>query len=316
MQAAVVSAPGHPPQVAEFPDPVAGPDEHLVRVRAAGLHPVVKALASGSHYAGGGGLPHVPGIDGVGTLEDGNRVYFIMPRPPYGALAPLAPVPRAKCAPIPDGLDDLVAAAIVNPGLSAWLALVVRAQLVARETVLVLGATGVSGKLAVQVARSLGAGRILAAGRNPETLRALPSLGADVACSLEDLPKALAGEAVDVIVDYLWGAPTESVIAAITRKGVNLAAGRVRLVQVGTSAGPTITLRADVLRSSGLEILGSGAGSVSFARIREELPHILERAAKGELRVDIEAVPLSDIESVWQRSPSGKRLVVVPPQGS
>jgi NADPH2:quinone reductase len=314
MYAAVVTSPEQPPRLAVFPDPFAGPDEHLVLVRAAGLHPVVKALASGSHYASGGGGPHVPGIDGVGTLEDGNRVYFFRPRPPYGALAPRAPIPRATCCPVPDGLDDLVAAAIVNPGLSAWLALVVRAQLVAKETVLVLGATGVSGKLAVQVARCLGAGRILAAGRNPETLRALPGLGADVACSLEDLPKALAGQAVDVIVDYLWGSPTESVIAAITRKWFNQATGRVRLVQVGTSAGPTITLQGDVLRSSRLEILGSGVGTVSMARMLEEVPHVLERAARGELRIDIESVPLSDIESAWQGSPSGKRVVVIPPE--
>src|SRR5262249_55667541 len=122
-----------------------------------------------------------------------------------------------------------------------------------------------------------------------------------------------AGDAgIHVILDYLWGRPAEAAIAAVTRRGLTHTAPRVRLVQVGESAGATLALPASVLRSSGLEICGSGAGTVPLPRILDVLPAFLDAAASGALRVDVEEIPLADVESAWRRAPDGRRIVLVP----
>ncbi len=246
MKAAVIHTFGAAPHFEEFPDPTPGAGEALVQVLAAGLHPIVRVLADGSHYGSTHTLPMIPGIDGVGRLDDGTRVYFGMTRPPYGTMAERAVVPRQMCLPLPESLDDATAAALFNPGMSAWLALTWRAQLAAGETVLILGATGASGQLAVQMAKLFGAGKVIAAGRNPQILSRLAALGADTTISLDqpdqDLTEAIVQAAGDtgihVIIDYLWGRPTEAAIAAVTREGLTHAAPRVRLVEVGQMAGP------------------------------------------------------------------------------
>jgi NADPH:quinone reductase-like Zn-dependent oxidoreductase len=311
----VVNTAGGTPEFGEFADPVVGDGEVLLEVAAAGLHPIVRALAGGEHYGSDGVYPMVPGVDGVGRLGDGTRVYFGGVSAPFGTMARLAAAPRALCIPLPDGLDDVTAAAIMNPGLAAWLALTWRAQLQPGETVLVLGATGVSGRLAVHLARRLGAGRIIAVGRNAA---ALERAGADATVQLGGADDAAAisraaGEAgINVIVDYLWGAPTEAAITAISRRGMTHAAPRVRLVEVGQSAGPTITLPAAVLRSSGLEIVGSGMGTVPLADLRTAVPEFLRIAAAGQLPIDLDAVPLSDVAPAWQQPGDGRRTVLVP----
>lgn len=162
MDAAVLHTLGKPPRFEQFPEPAAGEGEVIVHVRAAALKPADKQLASGSHYASPRELPFVCGVDGVGYLGDGTRVFFGGPRRPYGAMAQRTVVPRKFCFPVPEGVDDDTAAALPNPGVSAWLALTQRAKLAPGETVLVLGATGVTGKLAVQIAKILGAGRVIA----------------------------------------------------------------------------------------------------------------------------------------------------------
>jgi NADPH2:quinone reductase len=157
----------------------------------------------------------VCGADGFGQLHDGARVFFGGPRRPYGAMAQRTVVRRAQCFAVPDEVDDRTAAAIPNPGVSAWLSLKHRAKLVPGETVLILGATGVTGKLAVQIAKILGAGRVIAAGRNPQALSTLPELGADATIQLdrpapeliETFRSQAGGKGFDVIVDYLWGPP-------------------------------------------------------------------------------------------------------------
>jgi NADPH:quinone reductase-like Zn-dependent oxidoreductase len=321
MKAAVIHTFGEPPRFEEFPDPTPGAGEVMVHVLAAGLHPIVRALADGSHYGSTDALPMIPGADGVGQLDDGTRVYFGMARPPYGTMAERAAVPRAMCLPLPESLDGVTAAALFNPGMSAWLALTWRAQLAPGETVLILGATGAAGKLAVQIAKRLGAGNVIAVGRNKQVLNILPELGAAATISLdqpdEDLSRAIARAAgttgVHVIIDYLWGRPTEAVIAALTREGLTHVAPRVRLIEVGQMAGPTITLPASVLRSSGLEIYGSGAGTVPVERVMEAIPQFIEFAASGKLRIETEQVPLAAIEDAWSRqTPDNRRLVVIP----
>src|ERR1700758_223849 len=155
MKAAVVNVLGQAPQYQDFAEPKAGDGEVLINVRAASLHPIVKALASGSHYAGKGEVPMVPGVDGVGTMEDGSRVYFGFAREPWGTMCQRTMAPHARCLRLPDKIDDVQAAAIANPGMSAWLSIKDRAGLVKGESVLILGATGVAGHLAIQFARHL-----------------------------------------------------------------------------------------------------------------------------------------------------------------
>ncbi|HEV8499320.1 MAG TPA: zinc-binding alcohol dehydrogenase family protein, partial [Gemmatimonadaceae bacterium] len=185
MKAAVLHALGSLPHYEDFPDPQPGEKEVVVHVRAASLKNIDKAMANGSHYDAYRELPVIVGVDGVGTLDDGTRVFCGGARPPYGMMAERTVVSRVRCLPIPDGVEDDTAAALPNPALSSWLPLVWRAHLQPGETVLILGATGVAGKLAIQIAKHLGAGRVVAAGRNPRVLETLPALGADATIALD-----------------------------------------------------------------------------------------------------------------------------------
>lgn len=319
MKAAVVSSYTEPPRYADFEEPVPGPDEVLIHVTAAGLHPIVKAIAGGKHYGSTGKFPFIAGVDGVGRLEDGTRVFFGGARPPFGTMAERAVVARKRCVDLPDALDDLTVAAMMNPGMGSWVAIVERAQFRAEENVLILGATGRAGQMALQIAKRLGAGRIVAAGRDHQVLDKLKAMGADATISLAQDREALvrafreeiSGNRIDVILDYLWGAPAESVLAAIEQKGLDHAAARIRYVQIGNSAGPTITLQASVLRSSGLEMLGSGFGSASMQRIFEGLAALLHEAASKPFTIEAKAVPLSDVEQMWNAKQEA-RLVFQP----
>jgi NADPH2:quinone reductase len=231
-------------------------------------------------------------------------------------------VSRSRCFPIPDNVRDDIAAAVVNPGLSAWGALVWRAQLAPGETVLILGATGVTGKLAIQTAKLFGSGRVIAVGRNEQVLNTLHDLGADATINLgkpcQDLTEAFVREAgdrgFDVIIDYLWGPTTEALLAAIARRDLKSASSRVRLVEVGESAGPTISLAAAVLRSSRLEILGAGSGSAAASPEIwiEAVRQLMSNVACGALRIDTERVPLGEVENAWQREQQGRRAVIIP----
>jgi len=321
MNAAVLHTLGQPPRYEPFPEPTPAEGEVLVHVRAAALKPLDKARADGSHYTSMGTLPAVAGVDGAGRLDDGSRVVFAFPRAPFGGMAERTVAVRSRCLPIPDGVDDVTAAAVFNPGLSAWGSLAWRAQLAPGETVLVLGATGATGQLAIQTAKLLGAARVVAAGRNEEVLHRLPALGADAVIRLggadEELAAAFAREAgstgYQVILDYLWGHPTEVLLSVLTRKELSSATSRVRLVEVGESSGPTITLPAAALRSTRLEILGAGTGSApAFETWMDAYHQLMARVARGELRLDVERVPLAEVEATWQRNANGRRIVFVP----
>ena len=321
MYAAVLHTIGSLPRYEEFPEPVISyhDREVLVHVHAASLKPIDKQLASGSHYASGGELPRVCGSDGVGHLESGQRVFFGGPRPPHGAMARRTVVPRAFTFPIPENINDETAAALPNPGVSAWLSLAYRAKLVRGESVLILGATGVTGKLSVKIAKLLGAARVVAAGRNQPILSTLHELGADATISLalpqSELREAFLREAgqsgYQVVIDYVWGGPAEAFLAAMTRREFAAIQSEARFVQVGESAAPAITLPAEVLRSTALTIMGT-AGIPPRDVLADAFQRVMAYAAKGDLHIDTERVPLADIESAWQREPLGRRLVVIP----
>jgi len=320
MRAAVVRTFDALPSYSTFADPVAGEGELPVTITAAGLHPIVKSLANGTHYGSAGELPFVPGVDGVGRLEDGTRVYFGVSRSPYGTFSERGLAANWMCIPLPDELDDATAAGIANPAMSSWVALTARAKFVAGESVLILGATGVAGQLAVQNAKRLGARHVTGVGRNPQALEGLKELGADAVVSLDQehdsLVSALRSEYAeadaDVVLDYLCGQPAEDMLEAISQKGLRKAAARVRFVQIGSSAGDTVSLKAATLRSSGLELLGSGFGSASLPQIVVAVKEFFKAAAAEPFQFKVKTAPLSEVEALWNSPERGVRQVFQP----
>ena len=314
MNAAVLHAARATPRAEAFPDPTPHEGEVIARVLAAGLHQLVRIHANNTHYSSHGQYPMVPGVDGVAELPDGRIAYVGWPRAPYGTFAEQVAVMPYRAIELPPGLSPVVAAAIVNPASSGWLSLRLRARMQPGERVLVLGATGTSGKLAVQIARALGAGRVIAAGRNEAVLAAL---GADATLRVDapDFAAQLAAElagGLDIVLDYLWGAPAETTLAAILAARTALIGRRVRYVNIGQSAGDHIRLSPHALRSLDLELSGSGLGSVTPAEMAAEVPALLAQAARGAITIDHAVVPLAEIEAAWQRPGDGRRIVVVP----
>jgi NADPH:quinone reductase-like Zn-dependent oxidoreductase len=281
-------------------------------MRAAGLHPIVKSRASGQHYSSSGKLPSIPGLDGVGMLS-GRLVYCYGSRDGYGTMAQRTISEPERCLPLPEGLDPILAAAIANPGMSAWASMKVRGQVAAGETVLIMGATGVAGQLAIQLARYLGVGKVIAAGRN---LDALQGLNVDAVIGLsqpeEAISEALTAQVsggIDVVVDYLWGRPTELLLSVLAKGFRPEATRRTRLVEVGESAGRTISLPGAVLRSVDLTLLGSGFGSVPLTGLVESISRLFSLALDGHLKMSVEPRPLSQVEESWTADEKGKRLV-------
>jgi len=322
MKAAVLHKLGEIPRYEDFPDPTPEKDEVLVHVKAIALENIDKAIASGTHFASSqflSTLPAVIGLDGIGMLKNGQLVGFGGVKPPYGAMAEKTVIPAKYYVPVPEGVDAAVAAALPASTLTSLFPLKWGAKLQPGETVLINGATGVTGVLAVQVAKLLGAGRVVGTGRHEETLRSLLDLGADAVIDLkqpdDQLAKVLAEEAkkgFDIILDCLWGHPTEMIIKSLVPHQLEFAKRRVRLIQIGEMAGPTISLSADSLRTSGLEISGAGAGLTPEA-IAEGASMVWESLKAGKLHLDIIQAPLKDIESAWQRTDlHGKRIVIVP----
>jgi NADPH:quinone reductase-like Zn-dependent oxidoreductase len=312
MKAAIVRAAGQAPVYGDFAEPMAGPGEHRITVAAAALSPLARARAAGAHYSVSGAFPAVVGVDGVGRLDDGRRVYFLLPRAPWGAMAEFTVAPTAQIAPLPDGLDDVTAAAIANPGMSSWAALKERAKLAAGETVLINGATGSAGRLAVQIARHLGAKKVIATGRNVEALQAL---GADATIALvddetalEDSFKLYVAEGIDVVVDYLWGKSAERLLAAAAK--VLPDGAPLRYVEVGAASGPNITLPGAVLRSKTIALMGSGLGSVPLDRLAVDIGELLQAAATSGFAIPAKAVSLSDVDRAWGEGASAGRIVL------
>jgi NADPH:quinone reductase-like Zn-dependent oxidoreductase len=319
MHAAVVRRFDHPPRYEEFAQPVpAGEHEELIDVLASGLHPRVRSQANGSHYTSTDQLPLIPGIDGVGRRADGSLVYFILPDTMYGAMAEHTVIDRRRGIPLPSTADPILLAAAMNPGMSSWVALHQRITFVPGQTVLILGATGSAGQLAIQIAKHLGASAVIAAGRGADRLAALAGLGADETVDLAAEPdlvrRDLAEKAadVDVVLDYLWGPPAESAIMPL------LAArdDRSRLlswVQIGAVAGAHISLPSAALRQANIHFLGSGQGSVSAAGILAVLPGLAAEIGQGSFSIDVAARPLVEVESIWNAPGRATERTVLTP---
>ncbi|WP_167474996.1 quinone oxidoreductase family protein [Nocardia arthritidis] len=319
MKAAVLHEIGGVPRYEDFPDPVAGAGEVIIEVKAVAVEQVDKAIAAGTHYASGQfvtELPVIPAFDGIGALPDGTLVGFGNPRRPYGALAERTVVAADAYAPIPEGIDPAVATMLATAitGMSITTA----AGFVPGETVLIQGATGVAGRLAVQVARLLGAGRIVATGRDDDQLREVRKLGADTVINTAVGDDALAraftdaeGDGYDVVLDYLWGRPTEILLRTLVPE--SFAFGKpTRVIQAGEAAGPELTLTAESLRTSGVEIYGAAKG-LDAETMGSVYGQVVQWTRSGELTFDLVTIPLSDIETAWQRTDlRGRRLVVLP----
>lgn len=316
MKAAIVHAFDRAPEYGETTAPVALEGEVLVATKAAALSQLVRAQASGKHYSSGKTLPFVPGADGVGYLPDGQRVYFAFPRAPVGAMAKCVAVSADQCVALPDSVDDVTAAAIANPGMSSWAALEARAHFRPGESVLVNGAAGASGRLAIQIAKHLGASRVIATARNPAVADELRALGADTFIALDQPPETLVAAfrhemqdgGVDIVLDYLWGMPADCILQATVSHGSGLAAPRLRFVNIGSLAGATIAMGTGPLRSSGLEMLGSGLGSISNEGLVKIVGKLLHAIGPAGLKIDAEAVALRDVATAWNRH-SAERIV-------
>ena len=318
VQAAVVEASGGVPSFREFPDPQPGEGEVLVTVMAVAVENVDRAIVAGTHYTARqflANLPAIPCFDGIGRLPNGTLVGFGGVRPPYGTLAEFAAVPAAYTSPIPSGIAPAVAATM-SSAISA-MSMQTAAGLATGETVLVQGATGVAGRLAIQIARLLGAGRIVATGRDDDALAEVTCLGADEVINtsvgdaeLVDAYRTHAGTGYDVVLDYLWGRPTELLARALVPE--TFAFHRpTRLVQIGVSAGDAIQLPGDALRTSGLELYGAAKNMA--AGMASAYQQVVDWVRGGDLTINVTTMPLSQIATAWQRTDlRGSRLVIVP----
>ena len=307
MRAAIYTKPGAPPEPGTFEDPVAGDDQAVLEVRAAGLNPYDLTLASGA--MGPQPLPRVAGLEAVGTLPDGARVYVGSSVRPFGAFAERTLVDPSRAFAVPDGLADHLAVALGISGLAAWLPLTYQARLQPGERVLVLGATGVVGRIAVQAARLLGAGRVVGAGRHRASLEALRELGAHAVVALGegDDAAALQAEAddgYDVVLDTVYGSPFVAALAAT--------AAYARLVTIGGGAGQVAEVPYGALL--GRTHIGHATGFVPADAQREAYAALTRHALLGELDVEIERVALDRVAEAWATQASGahRKLVIVP----
>jgi NADPH:quinone reductase-like Zn-dependent oxidoreductase len=315
MKAAVVSSFDSAPRYQDFPVPTpADDDEIVVDVLAAGLHPRVRSQADGSHYTSTDALPLVPGVDGVGRGPDGLLRYFVLPDTTMGAMAEQTVIDTRRSIVLAEGTDPVTVAAAMNPAMSSWVALRQRVPFQAGQDVLVLGATGNAGQMAVQVAQRLGAGQIIAAGRDAGRLAALPALGATATVPLgaSDTADRLAKTAadVDVVLDFLWGQPAaDAMIAIITNRADR--GQPLTWIQIGSVAGPTAEIPSAALRAARLQLVGSGQGSVSIREYLAELNVLAQEIAAGTIAVDARPVPLAQVEEAWAATATNHRLVLV-----
>ena len=315
MRAAVVRELGRPPELGDVPEPEPSDGKAVVEISAAGLNPIDIAVGAGRYFAGHPELPYVPGAEAVARLDDGRLVYLHgdgLGVRRDGTFAVRASYPAGDAIPVPDGIEAALAAGLGVAGLAGWLPLAWRAPVRKGETVLVLGATGTVGLVAVQAARLLGAGRVVAAGRNEEALRRAGERGADATVQLdggdlvEAIREACGEDGPSLVFDPLWGDPGAA--------AVRVAAHGARLVNLGQSAGPEATLASGDVRGKMLDILGYTNFAVPREVLAKEYGRLCEHAARGEIRLDVETVPLERIADAWERqarSPNVK-LVVTP----
>ncbi|BCL29553.1 zinc-binding alcohol dehydrogenase family protein [Streptomyces aurantiacus] len=308
MRAAVITAYDAPPVYREHPEPVeAGEGQMIVEVLAAGLHHLTRAKANGSHYSSTGEFPLVPGVDGVVRDASGKLRYVVLDDTNLGTFAERTVIDPRRSVVLPDGVDPVEIAAAMNPAMSSWVALRRRIEFKEGQRVLVLGATGNAGRMAVQIAKRFGAAQVIAAGRNATRLKELPALGADEVITFDQVDRAAD---VDVVIDYVWGEPSaQAMIPMLTARADRGAP--LTWIQIGSVAGALAPIPSSALRASQLQIIGSGIGSVSPREFIAELPALASAVREGALHIRARRVPLAEISQAWTAE-TDDRIVFVP----
>jgi NADPH2:quinone reductase len=316
VKAGLVRKLGEPPRVEEVPEPTPAEGEVLVEVLATPLNPVDIAIGAGRFYGGHPELPFVPGNECVGRVAGSGELVWVygggLGAKRDGGLAERVAAPREALYPVPDGAGPALAGALGIAGLAGWMPVAWRAPVRQGETVLVLGATGTVGLVAVQGARLLGAGCVVAAGRSQEGLARAAEAGADATVRLDEddlaaaFREACGSEGPNLVVDPVWGEPLQAAVEACARGA--------RIVHLGQSAGPEATLTSADVRGKQLEILGFRIEAAGREVIEREYRRLVEHALAGDVRVDVEQVPLEEVADAWRRQSEGARvkLVVVP----
>jgi NADPH:quinone reductase-like Zn-dependent oxidoreductase len=320
MKAAILHSADSVPVYGDFDEPPAGPDSEIVEFVAAGIHQVTRSAATGRHYGSSGIFPVVPGLNAVARTADGELVFTSSGQPPFGTFAEHIASPGAMRFPLPDGASPEAVAAGVNPGMASWLPLQARqAETGTLGTVLVLGVTGISGFLAAQNARLLGAARVVGAGRSASGLERAAADGVHAVVLTGDrdadagtLAEVLDGDAPGLVLDFVWGPVAETAFRALGRQRFGEDTADIKYVQIGALAGAGAAVPSALLRSRKLTISGSGAGSVAAADIKAQIPGYIQLIADGSVQVPLRTFPLADIGPAWTASAeSGPRVVLV-----
>lgn len=308
MHAAIITAYDAPPAYGEHPEPVAaGENEMVVDVLAAGLHHLTRAKANGTHYTATGAFPLVPGVDGVVRDPQGRLRYAVLDDTAFGTFAERTVIDVRRSVLLPEDADPVRVAAAMNPGMSSWVALRRRVSFSEGQRVLILGATGSAGRMAIQIAKRFGASQVIAVGRDATRLKTLRGLGADQAVTFDDV--AVAAD-VDVVLDFVWGAPAADAMLSLLKARADRGA-QLNWIQIGSIAGATAPIPSAALRAARLQIVGSGIGSVSPSDFITEFPELAAAVTDGTLDVQARPVPLADIARAWDEK-TGERLVFVP----
>ncbi len=313
MRAAVLTSPDIDPICTDFPDPEPFPGREPLTLVAAGMHQVVRSIATGRHYGSTGSYPLVPGVDAVARHDDGTLVYTGFATPPWGTMA--EKIATRFDLPLPAGADPLAVAAGMNPGMPGYMTLTQHLERAGElGNVLVLGATGMSGRIAVQIALGLGATRVIAVGRDQAELDALQATGAEavsIAESSQALEACVQDEAPSLILDFLWGSAAESLFAALGRSGLEDDTADISWVQIGSLAGTVVALPASLLRSRRITISGHGAGSASMAELLAKLPKLMAMIADGTISIPYTAYPLERISDAWNHTGRTRAVVTL-----
>jgi NADPH:quinone reductase-like Zn-dependent oxidoreductase len=320
MKAAVLHSADSVPVYGDFDEPAAGQGSEIVEFVAAGIHQLTRSVAAGRHYGSGGIFPVIPGLNAVARTAGGELVFTSSGQPPYGTFAERIASPDAMRFPVPDEAQPEAIAAGVNPGMASWLPLTARqAEAGTLGTVLVLGVTGMSGFLAAQNARLLGAARVVGAGRSPSGLERAAAAGAQTVALTGDrdtdasaLAGALDGDTPGLVLDFVWGPVAATAFQALGRRGLHEDSAAIKYVQIGALAGAEAAVPSSLLRSRKITISGSGAGSVAAAEIKAQIPVYIQLIADGSVQVPYRTFPLSDAAAAWTASAeSGPRVVLV-----
>jgi len=321
MKAAVLHSADSVPGYEDVDDPAAGEGSEIVDLVAAAIHHLTRSVAAGRHYSTGGVFPLIPGLNAVARTASGELVFTGSQKPPYGTFAERIASPAAMRFPLPAGADPAAVAAGVNPGMASWLPLRARQDEAGRlATVLVLGVTGMSGFLAAQNARLLGASRVVGAGRSKPGLERAAAVGArTVALTGERdadagaLAEALADDPPGLVLDFVWGPVAETAFEALGRRPFGEDTADTKYVQIGALGGGEAAVPSSLLRSRRFTISGSGAGSVAAAEIKAQIPGYIKLIADGSVNVPFRTFSLSEVAAAWTASAEpGPRVVLVP----